>query len=222
MSGFMTSTVGKKYLMGLTGLIWVGFIFTHMAANMLILFSPTAYNQYSHALVTNKLVYLAEGGLVLALLVHVFYALSLTIHNRKARPGRYAAAGSRAKGASFASKTMAIHGTIILAFIVLHLATFKFGTWYTTTVDGVEMRDLHRLVLEVFQQPGYVVWYVVALIFLFLHLSHGVSSVFQSFGLLHPSYQRAIKCFGWTYAIVVVGGFLSQPIYVYLIHGHGG
>lgn len=219
MVGFLTSSVGKKYLMGFTALIWVGFIFTHMAANMLILFDPDAYNSYSHALITNKLIYVAEGILVGALLLHVIVAINLTVTNRKSRPQRYAAAGHREKGSSLGSRTMAIQGLAILAFIILHLATFKFGTVYTTTVNGVEMRDLHRLVLEVFAQPGYVIWYVIALVLLFAHVSHGVGSIFQSFGLLHPAYQPMIKKLSWTYGIVVIGGFLSQPMYVFFLSG---
>lgn len=222
MSGFLTSSVGKKYVMGLTALIWVGFIFSHMAGNLLIFVSPAAYNSYGHAIVTNKLLPVAEAGLVLALVVHVYLAISLTMGNRKARPNRYAASGSREKGASLASRTMALHGTVILVFVIMHLATFKYGTYYTTTVDGVEMRDLYRLMSEVFAQPGYVVWYVIALLFLFAHVTHGFASVFQSFGLLHPSYQGLIKKLSWVYGIVVIGGFLSQPIAIYLFPAKGG
>lgn len=215
MSGFVTSSVGKKYLMGLTGLIWAGFLLTHMIGNMLILVGPDAYNSYSYALTTNHLLLFAELGLVAALAGHVILAIALSVRNRASRPQRYAAAGSRAKGSSLNSRTMIIHGTIILVFVILHLATFKYGTSYETVVENVKMRDLHRLVIEVFQQPGYVAWYVVALLFLLAHLSHGFGSMFQSFGLLHPSYQGLIKKLSWTYAIVVVAGFLIQPLYVF-------
>jgi succinate dehydrogenase / fumarate reductase cytochrome b subunit len=105
-----------------------------------------------------------------------------------------------------------------LAFIILHLITFKYGTEYNTVVNGVPMRDLHKLVLEVFQQPGYVAWYVVSLVLLMFHLSHGAHSIFQSFGILERKMQKSLKKFAWLYAVVVVGGFLSQPLYVFLIH----
>lgn len=215
MAHFLTSSVGKKYLMGLSGLIWAGFVFGHMAGNMLMFVSPGAYNAYGHGLTSGKLIYAIEALLIAALLTHVLLAISLTWGNRSARPQGYAMRSSRQKAAVFASRTMAIHGTIILVFIILHLATFKFGTVYETTVDGVPMRDLFRLMVDVFHQPGYVLWYVVALILLMFHLSHGVGSIFQSFGLLHPGYQPLINKVRWIYSIVVVAGFISQPVYVY-------
>jgi len=186
---------------------------------MLILVSPDLYNAYGHAIVSNKpLLYGAETVLVLALIAHVGTAISLTIQNRKARNTRYAMTPNGEKGASLASKTMAVQGSIVLAFIILHLATFKYGTHYDTMVDGVKMRDLHKLVVEVFHQPGYVLWYVVSLLLLMFHLSHGAHSVFQSFGILERKMQCGLKKFAWTYAVIVVLGFLSQPAYVFLFN----
>lgn len=222
MSKFVTSSVGQKYLMGVAGLVWVGFVFAHMAGNLLMFVSPEAYNLYGHTLTSGYVIYFAEAILVAALLTHVFIGITLTIKNRRARPHRYAAAGSRNKGARPASRTMMVHGSIILVFIITHLATFKYGTYYETTVNGVVMRDLYRLMVEVFSQPLYVVWYCVALVLLGFHLSHGFSSMFQSFGLLHPSYNETIKKVGWVYAVVVAAGFLSQPIVVFLLSQHGG
>jgi succinate dehydrogenase / fumarate reductase cytochrome b subunit len=219
MLDFLKSTVGRKYIMGLTGLLWLGFVLTHMLGNMLILVSADLYNAYGHAIVSNKpLLYAAESVLVLALMAHVFTAITLTIQNRKSRSSRYEITPNGAKGSSIASRTMAIQGSIILAFIILHLITFKYGTEYTTVVGGVEMRDIHKLVVEVFQQPGYVAWYFVSLVLLMFHLSHGAQSIFQSFGILERKMQKSLKKLGWIYAIIVVGGFLSQPIYVFLFH----
>ncbi len=216
---FFKSTVGRKYIMGMTGLVWMGFVLSHMAGNMLILVSPDLYNAYGHAIVSNKpLLYFAETVLVLALVFHIFTAISLTVQNRKSRRVQYAVTASGEKGASLASKTMAVQGSIVLAFIVLHLATFKYGSNYETTVDGVKMRDLHKLVIEIFQQPGYVAWYVVSLVLLMFHLSHGAQSVFQSFGLLQRKMQKSLPQIAWAYAILVVVGFLSQPLYVVLFN----
>lgn len=222
MYNFLTSTVGKKYLMGLSGLIWTGFVFAHMAGNMLMFISADAYNAYGHALVSGNLIYFIEALLILALVTHVALAINLSLQNRSARPERYARAGSREKGSRWASRTMALHGTIILIFVVSHLITFKFGAYYETTVNGVVMRDLYRLMVEIFTQPIYLGWYVISLVLLGFHLSHGVGSVFQSFGLLHPAYQPMIRTLSWIYAIVVVGGFLSQPIAVFMLHQGGG
>lgn len=220
MLDFLRSTVGRKYVMGLSGLVWMGFVLAHMAGNMLIFVSPDAYNSYGHAIVSNKIIlYGAESVLVLALLVHVATAISLTIENRKAKGSRYAVSANGEKGPSLASQTMGVQGSVVLAFIILHLATFKYGTHYDTVVNGVPMRDLHRLIVEVFQKPGYVLWYVVALVLLMFHLSHGVHSIFQSFGFLQRKMQASLKKLAWVYAIIVVAGFLSQPAYVFLLKG---
>lgn len=217
MLDFLKSTVGKKYIMGLTGLIWMGFVLTHMAGNMLLLFSSDLYNAYGHAIVSNKiLLYTAESVLLLALIGHVTTAILLTIQNRSASGERYAVKASGEKSATWASRTMAVQGSVILAFIILHLITFKYGAYYETTVGGVVMRDLNKLVLEVFKQPGYAAWYIISLLLLLFHLSHGAASVFQSFGILERKMQAGIKKLAWLYAIIVVVGFLSQPIYAFL------
>lgn len=218
MLDFLKSTVGRKYIMGITGLIWMGFVMSHMAGNMLILVSPDLYNSYGHAIISNKLIlYPAEMILVLGLAVHVICAISLTIQNRSARNVRYAVSSKGDKAASKASRSMAIQGSLILCFVISHLITFKYGSVYETTVNGIVMRDLHKLVIEVFNNPAYVAWYVLCLILLTFHLSHGAHSIFQSFGILERKMQAQLKKFAWVYALIVGLGFLSQPIYVFLM-----
>jgi succinate dehydrogenase / fumarate reductase, cytochrome b subunit len=219
MLDFFKSTVGRKFIMGASGLVWMGFVFGHMAGNMLILFSADLYNAYGHAIVSNKiLLYGTEAIILGALITHIFCAISLTLENRKARTTRYAMTPNGAKGSTWASRNMAVQGSAILAFIILHLITFKYGTNYETTVNGVPMRDLHKLVIEVFKNPTYVAWYVVCLVLLMFHLSHGAKSIFQSFGILERKMQAGIAAGAWIYAVVVAVGFLSQPLYVFLIH----
>ena len=165
MVSFIQSTVGKKYLMGLSGLVWAGFVFGHMAGNMTILVSPDLYNAYGHSIVSNKiLLYGTEIALVSALVAHVILAILLTKQNRESRGTRYAVKPNGEKAASFASELMAIHGSVILVFIISHLVTFKYGPVYETTVNGVVMRDLARLIYEVFSNPGAVAWYLVSLV----------------------------------------------------------
>lgn len=217
---FFQTSVGKKYIMGLTGLIWAGFVFVHMAGNLLILVGPKAYNSYAHMLATGEITIIVEVVLVLAFLAHVWTAISLTRMNRKAHgSSRYAMQPNGEKAAAAASKTMAVQGSIVLVFLITHLATFKYGTNYETTVNGTVMRDLHRLVVEIFKQPGYVGWYAVALLFLGFHLSHGVRSTVQSLGVLNDRIAPTAKKVGLIYSIVVFAGFIVQPIYVYFIAG---
>lgn len=216
MSGFLGSTVGKKYLMGITGLIWAGFVLAHMAGNLLIFISHDAYNAYGHALTSGNIIYIAEAVLVVALITHVFMAVSLTAANRKAKGTTYAVAAGGKKKVSLASRTMAIQGSLVLVFIILHIITFKYGTYYETNVNGVAMRDLARLMEETFQSPAYVGWYVVCLILLGFHLSHGVGSTFQSLGLMEGTYRNLWKKLSCAYATAVALGFIAQPIYLFL------
>ncbi len=203
--------------MGITGLVWSGFVLSHMAGNMLIFVSAEAYNKYGHAIITNPILPLAEAVLVLSLLLHAALGIKLSIENKRARPLGYAVLPKGEKRASFSSRTMAYTGSLILAFVILHIATFKYGTLYTVSYNGVEMRDLHRLIVEVFQSTGYVLWYVVSLVLLGFHLSHGFSSIFQSLGFNHPRYTPCIRAIGTVYAVIVAAGFLSQPLYVYFL-----
>lgn len=219
MLDFLKSTVGRKYIMGISGLVWMGFILGHMAGNLLIFVSPDLYNSYGHAIISNKiLIYGTEIVLIIALITHVFTAVTLTIQNRRSRNIQYAMTPNGEKGGSKASRTMALQGSIILAFIILHLISFKYGTHYDTVVNGVTMRDLHRLVIEIFQQPIYFAWYCVALIIMMFHLSHGAHSIFQSFGILERKMQKNLKSLAWLYAVVVVAGFIAQPVYVFFIY----
>ncbi|MBV2169916.1 MAG: succinate dehydrogenase cytochrome b subunit [Bdellovibrio sp.] len=215
MSGFLGSTVGKKYLMGISGLIWAGFVLAHMAGNLLIFVSHDAYNSYGHALTSGNIIYVAEAVLVLALLTHIYTAVSLTIHNRGAKQQAYAAPAKGAKKVSLASRTMAAQGALVLVFIILHIITFKYGVYYETTVNGVVMRDLAKLMAEVFQSPAYVGWYVVCLILLGFHLSHGVGSSFQSLGLMEGTYRQLWKKLSCAYAAIVALGFIAQPLYLF-------
>jgi succinate dehydrogenase / fumarate reductase, cytochrome b subunit len=216
---FFLSTIGKKYLMAISGIVWAGFVLTHMAGNMLILVSANAYNAYGHAIVSNRpLLYAVETALILSIITHVTMAILLTIENRQARPQGYAMIPNGVKGASLASRTMAIQGSLVLVFIILHIITFKYGTYYETTVDGVVMRDLHRLIVEVFHQPGYIAWYVLCLVLLGFHLSHGVGSIFQSLGLRGDNVAHKIKKLSLAYGFIVAAGFLSQPIYVFFMN----
>lgn len=216
MSSVFHSSVGKKYLMAVTGIVWAGFVFAHMIGNFLLFFGADTYNKYSHLLTSGIIIYVAEFVLVVSLMVHVINGVMLTIRNKKAKKSQYLGEQNSEKSASFASRTMAPQGLVILTFIILHLAGFKYGNYYETTVDGIIMRDLYRLVVEVFRQPGYVAWYILSLMVLGIHLSHGFGSVFQSLGMITKTNESRIKQVSMLYAILVVVGFISQPIYVYL------
>jgi succinate dehydrogenase / fumarate reductase cytochrome b subunit len=214
LSAYLGSSIGKKKLVGLSGLGIVGFTLAHMAGNLLLFVGPDAYNRYSHALVSNPAIYLAEAGLVAIFLLHIVLTVQLTRDNRAARPVAYAASARGGKRTSFAARTAILSGLLMLAFVVLHLWTFKYGEYYATSVDGVEMRDIHRLVVEKFQEPLYVGWYLLCLLILGMHLSHGVSASFQSLGLF-ASNHPTLKKLGLALAAVIAGGFILQPLLIF-------
>lgn len=216
---FVTSSIGRKIVMAITGLLMIGFLIAHMAANLLVLFDAHAYNDYSEKLISNPLIYLAEAALVAFFAGHLVAGLAVWWKNRQARPEPYALkerAGHTSRK-SLASTTMILSGLVMLAFVPLHIMTFKFGAWYEVT-DDPQIRDLHRLVVEVFQKPVYVVWYLVALPILGAHAWHGFGSAFESVGV---RYRPWIHGSGRALAVVLTLGFIAVPIYVYFFAGGG-
>ncbi len=211
----LRTSVGKKWLVGLTGFGLSFFVLTHMAGNMLILKGAESYNFYAHALITNPFLPVAEIGLLLTALVHVYFALTLARANRVSKgikPYR-TPTKDECDRASFASRSMVYTGMLTLVFLVLHLITFKYGAHYTAVYGGVEMRDLHRLVVERFKEPLYVAYYLFSLLVLLVHLGHGLSGFVQSIGLGSVR-NGCLKKAGYAAALVIILGFMSQPLYI--------
>jgi succinate dehydrogenase / fumarate reductase cytochrome b subunit len=210
------TSVGTKLLLGLTGLALVGFLIFHLAGNLLLFWGPEKYNEHAHALISNPLVIPAELGLLALFLLHAVKAGLNFVGNRAARPRGYAlkkwAGGSSRK--TLSSTTMIVSGLVVAVFVVLHLITFKYGPYYASPDPGV--RDLYRLLVEVFQSPGYVVFYVVCMLIVGMHLRHGVASAIQSLGLMPAGLTRAVLTAGAVTAVLIAGGFMLIPIWVYL------
>jgi len=213
--GFSTS-VGSKLLVALTGTFLVGFLIFHLAGNLLLFFGPESLNEHAHALISNPLIVPAELGLLAIFLLHVFKAVAIVAGNRNARPERYAkkvwARGPSRK--SVGSSTMILSGIFLIAFVVLHLGTFKYGPHYQVS-GATDVRDLYRLMIEVFHRPGYVVFYVISMLIIGLHLRHGVSSAWQSLGLMPASWTNALLRTGLAVAVVITAGFVLIPVWVY-------
>ena len=210
-----TTSVGTKLLLALTGLALVGFLIAHLAGNLLLFFGPAAFNDYSHALISNPLIVPAELGLIAIFLLHAIKAVLNAVSNRGARRARYEtkkwAGGPSRK--SWASTSMIVTGLLTFLFVPLHLITFKYGPDYAGAEAGV--RDLYRLVVEVFQSPGYVAYYVVMMVIVGLHLRHGVSSSLQSLGLIPERWTRAFLRAGIGLAVVIGAGFVMIPLYIF-------
>jgi succinate dehydrogenase / fumarate reductase, cytochrome b subunit len=216
-STYILSTIGKKQMMAITGLAWCGFVTAHMLGNLLYLVSAEAYNAYGHSITSGNLYYAIEAGLAATLLGHMFFALLVVLGNRAARPVGYAVSpqGKSKTSATMASRTMAYSGALVLVFIVLHLITFRFGTYYEGTAHGVPVRDLSRLMHEVFSSPGYVAWYVIALAVLAGHLSHALWSSLQTLGFIPGGKEATIRQLSYAFGIFVSLGFALNPLYIF-------
>jgi succinate dehydrogenase / fumarate reductase cytochrome b subunit len=213
----LTSSIGRKLLMAATGLLLIGFLVVHLTGNLLIFVGPTAFNEYSHALISNHFIYLAEFGLLALFVLHLGAGIAVTRANRAARPDRYAVKrrAGHTSNKSLASTTMILSGLVVLVFVPIHLLTFKFGAWYQDP-QALGMRDLHRLVLEVFRDPLHVAWYVVAMAVIGFHLWHGFASGLETLGIAS---RRPVRRFSRLLAVALAGGFAIIPIVLYLRGG---
>lgn len=211
---YIRSSILKKQLVGVTGLLLCGFLLTHFLGNTLLFVGPDAFNLYAHTLTSNPMIYLAEAILGAIFLSHLAMALKLTIENKHARGGQeYYIKTRTGRGSTFASSTMPYTGAIILVFLVLHLLQFKFGPEYQTVVGGVEMRDIYKTVVEYFQSPLNVLWYVFAMIVAGIHVSHGFWSAFQSIGFNHKKYNNTIRFASHIFGAFIALGYSSLAIF---------
>lgn len=214
-----SSSIGSKFLIASTGILLLLFLISHLAGNLLFIAGPDAFNEYSHALISNPLIYAAELGLVAIFVLHIIKTVGLVAGSYAARPQRYAKrTWAKTKNArsrkSVSSSTMIVTGTITLLFVVTHLATFKYGAYYETP-EG--LRDLYRLQLAVFSNPGYVAFYLVAMAVIVFHLWHGVTSALQSFGVNSPTWTPRLLVIGRGLAIIIGLGFAILPIYTFIM-----
>ena len=213
------SSIGQKQIMAVTGLLLCGFLLTHMLGNLTMFISADAFNKYSHALTSNPLIYLAEAALAGLFIGHIVMAFKVLIANKQARPVAYHSYKKSGRGGTFASATMAYTVLIALVFLVFHILGLKFGTQYTTMIGGVEMRDIYKTTVEYFVNPLHVVLYLIAIIALGIHTSHGFWSAFQSLGLSHPKYTTKIEILSTLFGLAVIIGFSSFPIFCFFQGG---
>ena len=219
----LNSPIGKKLITGITGLGLTIFVLMHMIGNLSMFSGDDAYNEYAHFLASlGPLLYAVEAGLVLFFLAHAVNGIKIWMGKRKARPQGYAvykSAGSPSMQSS-SSRSMIITGIILLVFTVFHLISFKFGPGgpgnadaaYLTTVDGVEMRDLAKLVREKFALPWYTIGYTAIMLLLVTHLRHGVWSALQSLGAMRPSLSPAVYTIGGLLGLGIGVGFIVMPL----------
>ncbi|MGH7490967.1 MAG: succinate dehydrogenase cytochrome b subunit [bacterium] len=214
----LTSSIGSKVIMALTGIGLVLFVIVHMAGNLQMFVGRDAMNAYGVTLrKVPLLLWLVRLGLIAIAIVHVVMSLRLKLQNRAARPVPYVSKNT--VSATLASRTMVVTGLIILTFAVYHLLHFTFGmtdpkNFHLTDHQG--RHDVYNMVVYGFQNAFVSGFYILAVVLLFSHLSHGVSSFFQSLGWNHPRWNAFINKFGAVVAWLVCLGFVAIPIAVLL------
>ncbi|MFT5240542.1 MAG: succinate dehydrogenase / fumarate reductase cytochrome b subunit [Candidatus Promineifilaceae bacterium] len=217
------TTICKKIIMGVSGLILILFLIGHLIGNLTILLGAEAFNGYAHFLMSlghGMLIYVFEAGIIIFFAAHVITGIQTALLNRSARDEDYldkADAGGASRK-TIASKTMIYTGLVMLLFIVMHVNHFKFGAGaeqeYVTNVHGEEARDLYRLVVEEFKKPMVSLAYVIAIGIMFFHLRHGFWSAFQSLGVGSKRLTPILNVAGIILSIILVFGFVLLPLYV--------
>jgi succinate dehydrogenase / fumarate reductase, cytochrome b subunit len=214
------SSIGKKVIMAVTGLIWIGYVVVHMYGNLKVFFGPEYFNTYAEGLRTLgepvlghlHLLTIARIVLVGSLVAHVWAALSLTRQAQTARPQRYVM--TKRVEADYASLTMRWGGITIFFFILYHLAHL---TWGVPVLNNDFIRgDAYRNLVIGFQNPLNVVLYLIGVTALAFHLYHGTWSLCQTLGIVNRNSTPSIRALAWALAILVPVGFAVVPISVML------
>ena len=218
MKNFITSSIGQKFFMSITGLFLIVFLFVHLTIYSLLLFAYVSlFNHAAHFMSSNPIMKVLEPVVAFGFILHILYASYLTIKNQMARPLKYKVA--TISKASWASRNMYILGGLVLVFLVIHLVNFfwkiKFGTVALISYDNgqTQLPDVYSLVAGLFKGWWwYDAVYIVGAIFLFFHLTHGFWSALQTLGWDNDRWIGRVKVMAYIYATLVAAGFALIPI----------
>ncbi|RZK61849.1 MAG: succinate dehydrogenase cytochrome b subunit [Pedobacter sp.] len=214
-----SSSIGKKLIMGLTGLFLISFLVVHCFLNCFV-FIPDGgltFNIGAHFMATNWLIRAMEIVLMAGLLLHIVQGARLTFQNQAARPVKYAYNDGNANSKWY-SRSMGLLGTLLLIFLVVHLSQFWTVSRFTgiPSVDANGHEDLYAVMKETFSNIGWVILYVLSMISLGYHLLHGFASTFQTMGWNHKKYTPIIKAIGVGFSIIIPLLFAAMPVWIYL------
>lgn len=213
----LTSSIGRKFVMGLTGLGLCGFLVIHLAGNLLLYAGPDRYDRYAHTLHEQEWLPLAEAGLFALFVLHIYLAFVTASENRRARQVGYALKQSKRSDLIWqrpAHDWMFLSGAIVLGFLILHLVDMKFEARPDVDYAG---KGPYAIAVSVLRNPYSAAVYLLGTAILGFHLAHGFSSAFQSLGLSHPKYTPLIKTFGYVFAVVIGVGFFSLPLSAWIL-----
>ena len=219
---FLTSSIGKKLVMSLSGLFLILFLLVHLVGNLQLFYNDegVSFNVYAHFMTTNPLVKFLSIGLYATILLHAVQGILIAWKNKQAKGSKYAVT-TYANG-TWMAKNMALLGTLIFAFLCIHMGDFWWKMKFTdsmvpVTYEGYDyqVKDLYTRVMTAFKVWWIVAAYIIGLIALALPLLHGFASAFNTLGLAHKKYTPLIMLIGWSYAILVPLGFAAIPLYVF-------
>lgn len=229
---YLTSSIGKKQIMGLSGVGIALFILGHMCGNFqLLTFDQAAaqasYNAYTEFLTgfnplhfPVKLIYLVELGLIALFVIHIGLAIKLKLENKAARGPEGYDVNARKGKKTFATFTMIWSGLFILGFAIQHLATLKFGDHFLYMNDkGEIVRDMWLTTIEMFANPFWTIFYLISMFVIGMHLFHAIASAFQTLGLAHQKWTPVVEVAGIVYSVVVALGFAVTAAFAcYVAH----
>lgn len=204
--------------MSISGIFVIVFVAVHASGNSLLFADDggLAFNAYSAFMSTNPLIQVVSKVNYAIILLHIIYAIILTLNNRAARPEGYEIPGGNVSS-SWASRNMMVLGTILFLFLLIHLRGFWYEMHYGNLgLDSNGNKDLYALVVTAYSQWWYAGFYVICMIALAFHLGHGFNSTFQSLGLNHTKYTPFIKSFGRGFSIIIPLLFALMPIYLFI------
>ena len=216
-----TSSVGKKLVMGFTGIFLVLFLIVHVGLNACIwaMDNGVMFNKAAHFMGANVVPRVLEIGLFAGFFLHIIQGYMLELQNRKARGTAYAVSYGN-KGSKWYSRSMALLGTLLLLFLIMHIKHFWVPSRITglepMMIDGKEYHNLYGEMLVVFENPIIVVLYVIGCISLAYHLAHGFQSAFRTVGINNPKYTTLLETVGYGFSIIVPLAFAMMPISMHL------
>ncbi len=220
MSSFVSSSIGKKFFMSITGFFLMMFLLVHLSVNMLLIFDDSGelFNLGANFMGTNPLIKIVEPVLAIGFLLHMGYAVFLTLQNMKSRPVGYKRV-DQSQSSTWASRNMFILGLLITIFLVLHIMNFYWKLKVEKSVPdvlvgGVEMHDAYTLVAGLFKASlAYCLFYIAGGVVLGIHLTHGFWSAFQTIGWSNDLWRKRIVFVGNVFAFVIAAGFSIIPLY---------
>ncbi len=214
MSNFLTSSIGKKVIMSVTGLFLILFLLIHLFLNLLLLIgNGEVFNNAAHFMETNPAMKIMEYALAIGFILHIIYSGYLTLLNYLARPVKYKVI-NRSETSSWSSRNMGITGIVVLAFLVIHLINYFYKIKFTDLIESGQMTK-YELVIGLYTSEYwyFVVIYVVSFILLGLHLNHSLQSSFQTLGLNNKIWEPRLKIISSIYALIIAVGFSIIPLY---------